>query len=75
MKSDNKITFIDLFAGLGGIRLGFEQACMERGIKTECIITSEIKPYAVETLKHNQEVRETDLQIPEELCFLRLKEF
>lgn len=50
---NNKIKFIDLFAGLGGIRLGFEQACKERGIETDCVMTSEIKPYAVETLKHN----------------------
>jgi DNA (cytosine-5)-methyltransferase 1 len=48
-----KLKFIDLFAGLGGIRIGFEQACEERGIKTECVLTSEIKPYAIETLKHN----------------------
>jgi len=53
MNSKNKIKFIDLFAGLGGIRLGFEQACKEKGIKTECVMTSEIKPYAIETLKHN----------------------
>jgi DNA (cytosine-5)-methyltransferase 1 len=49
------LKFIDLFAGLGGIRLGFEQACHERGIKTECVLTSEIKPYAIETLQHNFE--------------------
>ena len=48
-----KIKFIDLFAGLGGIRLGFEQACRDRGIETECVMTSEIKPYAIQTLKHN----------------------
>lgn len=48
-----KLKFIDLFAGLGGIRIGFEQACKERGIETECVLTSEIKPYAVETLNHN----------------------
>lgn len=47
------LKFIDLFAGLGGIRLGFEQACQKFGIQTECVMTSEIKPYAVETLKHN----------------------
>jgi DNA (cytosine-5)-methyltransferase 1 len=51
MKS--KLKFIDLFAGLGGIRLGFEQACRDRGIETDCVLTSEIKPYAVQTLKHN----------------------
>ncbi len=51
--SNNTLKFIDLFAGLGGIRLGFEQACHEIGIKTECVLTSEIKPYAIKTLKHN----------------------
>lgn len=50
---NKKLKFIDLFAGLGGVRIGFEQACKERGIKTECVLTSEIKPYAVKTLKHN----------------------
>ncbi len=53
--TNNKLKFIDLFAGLGGIRLGFEQACHERGIETECVMTSEIKPHAVQTLKHNHQ--------------------
>lgn len=48
-----KLKFIDLFAGLGGIRLGFEQACQEKGIETECVMTSEIKNHAIQTLKHN----------------------
>ena len=35
MKSKiKKIKFIDLFAGLGGIRLGFEQAFNENGFKS-----------------------------------------
>lgn len=51
----NTVKFIDLFAGLGGIRLGFEQAFKNVGIETECVMTSEIKPYAVKTLKHNFE--------------------
>ena len=50
---NNTIKFIDLFAGLGGIRLGFENAFKKLGFKTECVMTSEIKPYAVKTLKHN----------------------
>ncbi len=49
----SKIKFIDLFAGLGGTRLGFEQACDELKIKHECVFTSEIKPYAVDIYKHN----------------------
>ena len=47
------LKFIDLFAGIGGIRLGFEQACSEAGIKTKCVLTSEIKPHAIKTLEHN----------------------
>ena len=42
-----------MFAGIGGIRKGFELACSDLGIKTECVFTSEIKPYAVEVLKQN----------------------
>jgi DNA (cytosine-5)-methyltransferase 1 len=48
-----KIKFIDLFAGLGGTRIGFQQACEELGIQSECVFTSEIKPYAVEIYQHN----------------------
>ena len=36
------IKFIDLFAGTGGIRLGFEQACKKHNLKTECVYSSEI---------------------------------
>lgn len=50
---NNTIKFIDLFAGLGGIRLGFEQACHKLGYNSKCILTSEIKPFAIKTLKHN----------------------
>lgn len=50
---NNTVKFIDLFAGLGGIRLGFEKAFKDAGMDTECVMTSEIKPYAVKTLKHN----------------------
>lgn len=50
----NKVVkFVDLFAGLGGLRLGFEQAFHEKGFKTQCILTSEIKPYAVQALREN----------------------
>lgn len=51
--TEKTVKFIDLFAGLGGIRLGFEKAFKKQGIKTECVLTSEIKKYAVETLCHN----------------------
>lgn len=51
--SNNTVKFIDLFAGLGGIRLGFEQAFKEQGFKTQCVMTSEIKPFAIQALKDN----------------------
>ncbi len=45
--------FIDLFSGIGGIRLGFEKACRKKNIESECVFTSEIKPHAVDVLKQN----------------------
>jgi DNA (cytosine-5)-methyltransferase 1 len=49
----NAIKFIDLFAGLGGIRIGFENALRKQGFDTECVLTSEIKPHAVQSLQQN----------------------
>lgn len=48
-----KVKFIDLFAGMGGTRIGFEQAFNEAGFETECVLTSEIKETAVKALKEN----------------------
>lgn len=53
MNSPKKIRFIDLFSGIGGIRKGFELACEELKIKSECVFTSEIKPYAIDVFKQN----------------------
>ena len=47
------IRFIDLFAGIGGIRKGFELACKENGYDAECVFTSEIKESAISVLKQN----------------------
>lgn len=50
---NNHIKFIDLFAGIGGIRKGFEIACAKKKLSAECVFTSEIKPHAIEVLKQN----------------------
>lgn len=47
------INFIDLFAGIGGMRLGFEQAMQDLGIQTKCVLSSEIDKYAQETYELN----------------------
>ena len=52
-ESRNVLRFIDLFAGIGGIRCGLELAAKEKGLTPVCVFTSEIKPYAVCVLRDN----------------------
>lgn len=49
----SNLKFIDLFAGIGGIRKGFELAAADAGIETQCVFTSEIKPHALKVLRQN----------------------
>lgn len=47
------ILYVDLFAGIGGIKLAFEAACAELGIGAKCVLSSEIDPQACETYRLN----------------------
>ncbi|MGW8122504.1 DNA (cytosine-5-)-methyltransferase [Roseivirga echinicomitans] len=47
------IKFIDLFAGTGGIRLGFEQALKKFDVDSECVYSSEIDKNACESYELN----------------------
>ncbi len=38
-----QIRIVDLFAGIGGMRLAFETAATKLNIKTQCVLSSEIK--------------------------------
>jgi len=52
-KNPKVIKFIDLFAGMGGFRLGFENAAIKLGLVPKCVFTSEIKPHARKIYSHN----------------------
>ena len=47
------IKYIDLFAGVGGIRLGVSQALSKNGIGSKCVLSSEINEKACETYQLN----------------------
>lgn len=47
------IRFADLFSGIGGIRLGAEQAFAELGLDCHCVFSSEIDQKACETYAAN----------------------
>lgn len=47
----SKLKFVDLFAGIGGIRIGLEQSFGKENV--ECILSSEIDKFAIKSYKHN----------------------
>ncbi len=48
-----KLKFIDLFCGIGGFRVAFEEACEENNIQSECVFSSDIDKYAQESYEAN----------------------
>ena len=48
-----KLKFIDLFCGIGGFRVAFEEACEENEIQANCVFSSDIDKYAQETYEEN----------------------
>lgn len=52
-KKNKPIRFIDLFAGMGGTRIGFEQSLKENDMYGECVFTSEIKSHAISIYREN----------------------
>jgi len=53
MNNPDKFRIIDLFAGVGGIRLGFSQAAQEMDLDIECVLSSEIDKWACMTYEKN----------------------
>lgn len=49
----NAIRFVDLFAGIGGLRKGLEVALHARGLRSECVFSCEVNKRAGETYELN----------------------
>jgi len=47
------IKTIDLFSGIGGMRLGFEKACQKLKMEHSCVFASDIKKTACEVYRHH----------------------
>ena len=68
------IKSIDLFAGVGGLRLGLEKALKKLGLRHECVLYSEINKHCQITYEKNfdptkliediKSVKDINLQIP-----------
>ncbi|MCK5537897.1 MAG: DNA (cytosine-5-)-methyltransferase [Bacteroidales bacterium] len=48
-----KIKFIDLFAGIGGFRIAFEETCHENNIVPECVFSSDIDKFCQDSYEAN----------------------
>ena len=53
LKEKKKVRIADLFAGMGGIRLGMHAALSKKNIQDETVFISEIKKSAIEVYKDN----------------------
>lgn len=49
----DKLKFIDLFCGIGGFRIAFEQACKENAVQTECVFSSDIDKFVQQSYEAN----------------------
>jgi DNA (cytosine-5)-methyltransferase 1 len=50
---NEKLKFIDLFCGIGGFRVAFEEACEENDVQPECVFSSDIDKYAQDSYEAN----------------------
>lgn len=48
-----QIRFIDLFSGIGGFRIAFEEACEEVDIKAKCVFSSDIDKFCQDSDEAN----------------------
>lgn len=51
--SREQLRFIDLFCGIGGFRIAFEEACEEQDINAKCVFSSDIDKFAQDSYEAN----------------------
>src|SRR5687768_9961249 len=51
--NDASLKYIDLFCGIGGFRIAASQIFEKYNIPSECVLSSDIDPYAREAYKAN----------------------
>jgi len=51
--SREKIRFIDLFCGIGGFRVAFEEVCQKTDIKADCVFSSDIDTFCQDSYTVN----------------------
>jgi len=52
-----KLKFIDLFCGIGGFHIAFDNACRANNIQAECVFASDIDKYAQDSYEANFGIR------------------
>lgn len=50
---NNTVKYIDLFCGMGGLRVGFEESLKSLGLVGSCEFSSDIKDSAIKAYNHN----------------------
>ena len=60
---NNKVKYLELFAGVGGFRSAIERAAKSNGVKAECVGFSEIDSNAIKTYKANFDMEQGELEI------------
>lgn len=53
MTSNSTIRYADLFCGIGGMRIGLEQACRELGLESRCVLSCDKKKSAKAAYEEN----------------------
>lgn len=53
VKEKERIRYIDLFCGIGGFRIAFEEVCREADIKANCVFSSDIDTYCQDSYEVN----------------------